>query len=473
MNTPVFTGLDALDKLTGGFKPGELIILGARPAIGKTSFALNLLENAGLREKQNCLMLSLEMGTYLISRRLFALHTGEFHVHKDITNELDRFVWKYMDEGPVWVDGKPVHGMDELTDRLHAVHDLRFAVIDYLQLLACPVDMSACLTRLKTLALELSVPIILLSQINQFPDFRTDKRPTISDLRWVSDVAPVDQVLFLYRDDYYNRDAAQYNIAEFILAKHPEGRSGTAKVLFRYTPQGFLVYCNDCQGEPVRSRGNGKPIIVGRTKRGAEISICDHCEAYPAPHFNLAYGKGKEEALWFDAPKLVDSIGNLDLTTRMDLQDFLTTENWSRMISLWNENNKMQLSPYTHIPYYINLIQYQDCAAPLSRREIAILGASVYVMEDQDQRPHFHYKRFNASPGICISLTEPKYLPPVPSPLSERELDRLLKGLTMADEKFGTSLYQRLLMAWNMQNETKVDEERDMPDYRELGAQEV
>ena len=124
---------------------------------------------------------------------------------------------------------------------------------------------------------------------------------------------------------------------------------------------------------------------------------------------------------------------------------------------------------YLPIPYYINLLQYQDTAAPImTLKERLKLHAKIYVMEDQDQRPHFHYARLPDHPDFFISLTEPEYFPPVHSPLLEHELDRLLSALAMIDEKSGVSLYRRLLMAWNTQNETQVDEEREMPDYREL-----
>ena len=467
MSTPVFTGLHELDELTGGFKPGELILLGARPAMGKTSFALNLLENVGIKGNMPCLMLSLETGEEHLMRHLYALHTGITPFHKGKAADMEVFREQYMEKGPMWIEAKPVHDLDELMKRLRilsAAHELKFIVVDYLQLLAGPASMDACLSLFKALARELSVPIIILSQINQLPDSRADKRPIISDLRWVSDTGPVDQVLFLYRDDYYNRDSEQYNVAEFILARHPEGRSGTARALFRYTPLSFLVYSDYKQTKPPRSRGNGKPLVVGRTKRGAEISICDHCEAYPDPHFNFAYGEDNEEAQYFEKPMLLDSIGNLDLTTRMDLQDFLTPERWERMISLWNENNEQQLSPYTHIPYYINLRQYQDMAITTTQKERTELGATLYIMEDQDQRPHFHYERQDGS-VTCISLTDAEYLPPVQKPLSEQELDRLMNCLDLVDDRFGLSLYQRLLMLWNKQNRTLVDEDQDMPNY--------
>ena len=92
----------------------------------------------------------------------------------------------------------------------------------------------------------MSVPIIVLSQVNQIPESRADKRPIISDLRWLESVDPVNQVLFLYREDYYYRNTEQPDIAEFILAKHPEGKTGTARVRFRHTPVGLAF---DNKGE--------------------------------------------------------------------------------------------------------------------------------------------------------------------------------------------------------------------------------
>ena len=485
MRTPVFTGLDALDELTGGLKPGELVIVGGRPAMGKTSFAINLLGRAGIGNGVCCFLLELEGTEKQITHQLYAYHTRYYHAlnSKRKRSEMEDFYKEYIENGPVWIDDTPIPDLDMLAEKwrmLKEKHELRFIVIDYIFLmLTCGQEtfslqaaMKYTMTWLKRMAKELSIPIIILSQISRAAAYRQDKHPIMSDLNdTIAESA--DQVIFLYRDDYYNRDAEQYNIAEFILAKHPEGKAGTAKAVFRYTPQGFLIFDNYIPPEIHEPSGeNGKRIVVGRTRHGAEISICKHCEAYGVPHFNFVYGEGRDEALYFDKPMLLDSVNNLDLTTRMDLQAFLTPESWKSLIETWNENNDQQLSPDTHIPYYINLLQYQDTAIVTTREEREHLGATLYVgVKDQDQRPHFHYERPDGS-AVCVSLTASKYLPPVEKPLSEQELERLVICLETPDN-YGITLYRRLLEMWSCQGNAIADENQSMPDYRELGKQEL
>lgn len=248
MTAPIFTGLEALDKLTGGFKPGELILLGARAAMGKTSFALRLLERTGIQNGEDCILWSLEESEERLARRLYALHTGSYYALDSKRGGFDTFRKQYIN-GPVWIDETITGDLDFITNRWRAfksAHDFRFIIVDYIQLLASPVGSHICLRCLKACAQHLSVPIIVLSQVNQIPESRADKRPIISDLRWLESVDPVNQVLFLYREDYYYRNTEQPDIAEFILAKHPEGKTGTARVRFRHTPVGLAF---DNKGE--------------------------------------------------------------------------------------------------------------------------------------------------------------------------------------------------------------------------------
>ena len=249
MTAPIFTGLKALDELTGGFKPGELILLGARAAMGKTSFALHLLERTGIQNGEDCILWSLEESEERLARRLYALHTGSYYALDSKCGGFDTFRKQYIENGPVWIDETITGDLDFITNRWRAfksAHDFRFIIVDYIQLLASPAGSHICLRCLKACAEYMSVPIIVLSQVNQIPESRADKRPIISDLRWLQSVVPVDQVLFLYREDYYYRNAEQSDIAEFILAKHPEGKTGTARVRFRHTPVGLAF---DNKGE--------------------------------------------------------------------------------------------------------------------------------------------------------------------------------------------------------------------------------
>lgn len=241
----LFSGLSSLDELTGGFKSGDLIVIGARPGIGKTSFALEVLEEAGITQKENCMMLSLEMSSSQIIRKLYALRTGKYCIWDSQENEIDDFRQNYCEKGSVWIDDTPTQNLDELLEkwrRLHAEYGLKFILIDYLQLLVSPKEIDSCLIQLKSLAQELSLTIIVLSQLDRSTEARTDKRPIVSDLHWINCPETVDQILFLYRNDYY-RDIEECDyIAEFNLAKHPEGKAGIAKIPYQLTAQDFIVY---------------------------------------------------------------------------------------------------------------------------------------------------------------------------------------------------------------------------------------
>lgn len=242
----MFSGLSSLDNLTGGFKDGELIILGGRPGLGKTSFALKLLERTGLNQNKNCFMRSFETSSFLLSRHLYALHTRLFWGLEKKENDINAFRKQYIDNGPVWIDDAPECNMEELTEKwrsLRTEYELKLIIIDFLQLMAQEDSVDSCLMRLKSIAQELSLPIIVLSQLNRTVEARSDKRPIITDLLWVESLDRVDQILFLYRDDFYkHHDEEQDNKAEFILAKHPDGKSGIATVACHRTADSFLLY---------------------------------------------------------------------------------------------------------------------------------------------------------------------------------------------------------------------------------------
>ncbi len=242
----VLSGLLSLDELTGGFNDGELIILGGRPGMGKTSFALRLLEMSGIEQKENCLMQSFEMPSSLLARHLYALRTRLFWELDKQENEINAFRDRYIDNGPIWIDDSPTRTLEELSEKwrsLQAEHNLKFIIVDYLQLMTSPDGLNSCLKQLKSIAKELSLPIIVLSQLNRAVDCRTDKRPIVTDLRWIDDLDAADQILFLYREDYYtNPDEQRCSITEFILAKHPEGKTGTVKIPHYFTAEYFLLY---------------------------------------------------------------------------------------------------------------------------------------------------------------------------------------------------------------------------------------
>ncbi|MBP3209227.1 MAG: hypothetical protein J6M64_04840, partial [Oscillospiraceae bacterium] len=133
------------------------------------------------------------------------------------------------------------------------------------------------------------------------------------------------------------------------------------------------------------------------------------------------------------------------------------------MICIWNQNNKIQISSYTHIPFYVNLQQHQDKAVVTTKEESLQLGAILYVgTEDQDQRPHFHYERCDYS-DVAISLLEPVYMIPAENALNAEELRKLVALLEK--DANGESLYQRLIEWWNCQNQTQLDDSIPIPSY--------
>ncbi len=242
----VLSGLLPLDELTGGFKDGELIILGGRPGLGKTSFALKLLERTGLKQNENCFMRSFEASSSLLAHHLYALHTRLFWGLEKKENEINAFRNQYINHGPIWIDDNPLWDLEAATEKwrsLCAEHDLKLIIIDYLQLMASPDGVRSCLMQLKSVAQKLSLPVVVLSQLNRTVEARADKRPIITDLPWVEGLDPVDQILFLYWDDFYKPCGEERdNKAEFILAKHPDVKNGIATVTCHRTADGFLLY---------------------------------------------------------------------------------------------------------------------------------------------------------------------------------------------------------------------------------------
>src|SRR4051794_24464001 len=253
--TGTASGFRDIDAITGGFQPGNLVVIAARPAMGKSSLVCNIAENVALKHKKPVALFSLEMSEMELAHRFIAsqarisgdrLRKGKVSA-KDwpkVVNACNR-----LGEGPVWIDDSSDLGMLDLrakARRLHAQekgrgHDgLGLVIVDYLQLMrtddprANRVEQVAQFSRgLKILARELDVPVIGISQLSRAPEQRPDKRPILSDLRDSGAIEQdADVVGFLYRDDYYNQESEDPGGAELTLAKHRNGPVGTVRLVF-------------------------------------------------------------------------------------------------------------------------------------------------------------------------------------------------------------------------------------------------
>lgn len=248
--TGIPTGYRDLDRITSGFQPNDLIIVAARPSVGKTAFALNIAQNIATRTDENVAIFSLEMGAeQLVSRMLCAegnidsqrLRTG--NLEADDWGKLTMAMGSLSNAG-IYIDDSPGIRVSDIRSkcrRLKQEHGLGMIIIDYLQLIQGSEqskenrqqEVSEISRSLKGLARELEVPLIALSQLSRGVEQRQDKRPMMSDLRESGSIEQdADIVSFLYRDDYYDEESEQQNIIEIIISKQRNGPTGTVELAF-------------------------------------------------------------------------------------------------------------------------------------------------------------------------------------------------------------------------------------------------
>ncbi|MDO4833415.1 MAG: replicative DNA helicase [Bacillota bacterium] len=243
----VTTGFRDLDRMTSGLQKSDLIILAARPAMGKTAFALSLALNAATKGEASVLVFSLEMAKEQLSQRLLSMES-KVEMQKLKTGKLERRDWddvnmalEALSGANIYIDDTPGVSIVEMKSkcrRLKAESGLDLVIIDYLQLMSAEgraesrtQEVSMITRNLKLLARELDCPVIVLSQLSRNPEQRTDHRPMLSDLRESGSIEQdADIVVFLYRDDYYNEDSEAPGECEVILAKQRSGPTGTVKV---------------------------------------------------------------------------------------------------------------------------------------------------------------------------------------------------------------------------------------------------
>ena len=256
--TGVPTGYIALDKMTAGLQKEELIILAARPAVGKTAFALNIAQNVATKADQVVAIFSLEMGAESLVNRMLCAE-GNIDAGHLRTGQLSEDEWSNLimamgtlGQSKIFIDDTPGIRIAEIRAKsrrlLQEQGKLGLIVIDYLQLIegnnreSRQQEVSDISRQLKKLAKELKVPVIALSQLSRGVEQRQDKRPVLSDIRESGSIEQdADIVAFLYRDDYYEReggeeserDEQENNVVEVIIEKNRSGARGTVKLLFK------------------------------------------------------------------------------------------------------------------------------------------------------------------------------------------------------------------------------------------------
>lgn len=248
--TGITTGFVELNRITSGFQRSDLIVLAARPSMGKSALAMNIAHTVGVKARLPVAIFSIEMSSEQLAQRLIAL---EGHIQSDhlrsgsmSDGEWDQLVHAVgvLSEAPIFIDDTPVLGVAEMrrkARRLHSQQPLALIIVDYLQLMHGSSaenrvqEISAITRALKALARELSVPVLALSQLSRAPDQRTDHEPMLSDLRESGSIEQdADVVAFIYRDIVYNPgNSEQRFLADIIVAKHRSGPTGRFRLFYQ------------------------------------------------------------------------------------------------------------------------------------------------------------------------------------------------------------------------------------------------
>lgn len=265
--TGLSTGFDEIDKKTSGLHANELIIIAARPAMGKTAFAVNLATNVAIRNNKTVALFNMEMSAEQLVTRMMAAE-GQISQSKLKTGNLMKNDWKQLDEAvtrladtKIYIDDTPGMTIAEIRAKCRRLAstdgNLGLVIIDYLQLISGSAryagnrqqEIAEISRALKTLAMELEIPIVALAQLSRGVEQREDKRPLLSDLRESGSIEQdADIVAFLYRDDYYTKkiDIDEYTSkSEFIMAKNRSGSTSTINLIFKRDISKFEGYINE------------------------------------------------------------------------------------------------------------------------------------------------------------------------------------------------------------------------------------
>lgn len=258
----ILTGFADFDELTNGLHAGQMIVIAARPAMGKSTLGMDFIRNAAIQHGHCAAFFSLEMGRTEITMRILAAEAGiQMQNMRKGTMTDDEWVkiattMGRINEAPLFIDDSPNMSLMEIrakARRLKQRHNLKILAIDYLQLMSSgkrvesrQQEVSEFSRALKLLAKELEVPVIAISQLNRGPEQRTDKRPQMSDLRESGSIEQdADMVILLHRDDYFDKDSQRPGEADIIVAKHRAGATKDITVAF----QGHLSRFKDMGGQ--------------------------------------------------------------------------------------------------------------------------------------------------------------------------------------------------------------------------------
>jgi replicative DNA helicase len=257
--TGVPTGFIDLDRMTSGLQAGDMVVLAARPSMGKTAFAVNIAEHVALNEGLPVAIFSMEMGAAQLAVRIVG-SIGRINQSNLRTGKLSDEEWPRLTEAieklrtvSLHIDETPLLTPSELRANARRLArqcgKLGLIVVDYLQLIRGSsssqgenraTELGEISRGLKMLAKELQCPVIALSQLNRSVEQRTDKRPMMSDLRESGAIEQdADIIMFIYRDDYYNKDSKEPNVAEVIIGKQRNGPTGTVKLFFQKSQTRF------------------------------------------------------------------------------------------------------------------------------------------------------------------------------------------------------------------------------------------
>ena len=261
------TGFYDLDNLTDGFHENELIIIAARPAMGKTALALNIATNVALKSKKSVIIFTLEMrAEQLVTRMISSL--GQVEAKKLQNGSLNSNDWQRVNEAMsqlsdtnIYIDDSPGVTIGDIKAKSRRIassdENVGIILIDYLTLIGSmgrysgnrQQEVSEISRALKTLALELKIPVVTLAQLSRTPELRENKRPVLSDLRESGSIEQdADLVAFIYRDDYYNEASKiddNMSKTEIIIRKNRNGRIGTAELIFKKNTLSFMNYKNE------------------------------------------------------------------------------------------------------------------------------------------------------------------------------------------------------------------------------------
>ena len=266
------TGFKDFDKLTAGLQDSDLIIVAGRPAMGKTTLAMNIAENAAIKHDIPVAIFSMEMSALQLVMRLFS-SLGQIDQTRLRTGNLDELDWPKLTSGMnllhkshIFIDETPSLSPSEIrarARRLKREHNIGMIVVDYLQLMAVPgskenraTEIAEISRSLKAIAKELHLPVIALSQLNRQLEQRPNKRPVMADLRESGSIEQdADLIVFIYRDEVYNEDTPEKGKAEIIIGKHRNGPTGTVALTFQGQWLRFVNYAPEYAYPPTHNQG--------------------------------------------------------------------------------------------------------------------------------------------------------------------------------------------------------------------------